>query len=395
MRLKWTTELDDARLERLGDVLAQCFEFPRPSFDEVVVPRIERRNLRAVLADDKLVAGCGHYDCGQYWGGRVLRFAAVATVGVLPAWRRKGVARYMMTEQLRSLASEGFPLAGLYPSTQRLYRAVGYEQAGVRMPWELPLEGLGGLDCPATPVQLGPGAIERLRPMAAQRGQVHHGQLERSAGLWSRLLAPAFPRDLRTQCYVFEVEGRDEGYVIYSQRRAAGEIRYDLHLHDHVTLSHAARSSLLSFLHDHRSLARRAIWHGAAHDELLAFTPEQNATPSFAHLWMLRVLDAKAAFEARGYPPGRSGRVEFEVHDELLPSNTGRFVLDVESGRGTWQPGGSGHVRCSARGLAACFSGGLPARELVHNGLLEADESSLQQLDAILGGRTPWMAEMF
>ena len=395
MALEWRAELDDELIAALGDVLTRCFEFPREAFDEIAVPRIERRTLQGVLAEGELVAGCGYYDCGQYWGGERLRFAGVALVGVLPAARRQGIARFMMSSQLRSLAEAGVPLAGLYPSTQRLYRSVGFEQAGVRMPWELPLHGLVGMPCPARPTLVEESAVERLSPLAEARARRHDGNLERSEGLWSRLLDPMRLGGSKSHVYVFESGDRDEGYVIFSQRREPGQIRYDLHLHDWVAETLSARQSLLAFLSDHRSMARKAIWHGAAHDGLLALTPEQDATPGEPMRWMLRLVDAKACFEGRGYGPGRSGRVAFEVQDELLPGNAGRFVLEVEGGRGTWRAGGDGALRCEARGLAAIFSGALPARELASCGLVAGPEAELLRLEALFAGPTPWLAEMF
>ena len=45
---------------------------------------------------------------------------------------------------------------------------------------------------------------------------------------------------------------------------------------------------------------------------------------------MLRVVDVAAALSLRGYSPGVTGEVHFDVTaDEVLPENAGRWVLRV------------------------------------------------------------------
>src|SRR4029078_2722116 len=66
----------------------------------------------------------------------------IAGGGVAPESRGKGYAKSMMVEAVRECARDGYALSVLYPSTQTLYRAAGYEQAGHRMVARLPLAAI-------------------------------------------------------------------------------------------------------------------------------------------------------------------------------------------------------------------------------------------------------------
>ncbi len=57
-------------------------------------------------------------------------------------------------------------------------------------------------------------------------------------------------------------------------------------------------------------------------------------------MWMLRVIDAPAAIEARGFPAGVSVSVPLLVSDDTRPANSGRWRLTVSDGKGMLIPNG-------------------------------------------------------
>ena len=62
------------------------------------------------------------HDMRQYWLGRPVKMAGVASVKVAPEHRGRGIGRTLMTELLNITAERGFPLSLLYPATTPSHR---------------------------------------------------------------------------------------------------------------------------------------------------------------------------------------------------------------------------------------------------------------------------------
>ncbi|MCX7011428.1 MAG: sterol carrier protein domain-containing protein, partial [Candidatus Sumerlaeota bacterium] len=111
--------------------------------------------------------------------------------------------------------------------------------------------------------------------------------------------------------------------------------------------------------------------------------------------WMLRVVDVAAALEARGYPPAFEAELHFEIQDDWLPWNNGRFVLQVSNGRGEVSPGGQGRLRMHVRRLAQLYTGHLSPGELRVVGDAEGPPADWAAAGLAFSGPRPWMADLF
>src|SRR5262249_47738475 len=131
--------------------------------------------------------GLGIYWMGQYFGGRSVPLAGIAGVGVAPHARARGVARALVHHALDDARARKVPIAGLYPATQRVYRSVGFEQAGEQIQYEIPLAALNGrFEVEVSPIPDLPAAIAGLKA----RYRPVHGNLDRSPAIWDRLARP-------------------------------------------------------------------------------------------------------------------------------------------------------------------------------------------------------------
>jgi predicted acetyltransferase len=155
-----------------------------------------------------------------------------------------------------------------------------------------------------------------------------------------------------------------------------------------------AAARLLAFFADHRSTIKTLAFHGGFPEPLLIAAHERFFRVSVAETWMLRVLEPRAALEARGYPE-LDAAVDFELTDATLPENSGRFRLDVRGGRASVTPGGSGAVALDERALAALYSGFAPPASLARASALSADEASLARLACLFAGPQPAMPDFF
>lgn len=377
-------------LATVADILAQAFAMT-PADSVTWVEKAGAANLRVLRQQGTVAATAIPIFMGQWFGGRRVAMAGVGGVGVAPSARGGGTATRLMQRILREARGQGFPISVLYPSTQTLYRRVGYELAGAR--YELRVEA-HSLDFKERSLQVRPvkpADLPVIQELYRRHTSSRQGYLDRNPYIWDRVFHP------RTEtAYGFLVEGSQgvEGYAWLVRRRKVALLQ-EIFLTDIVASTPAAGRRLLSFLGDHRSLAREVVWTGGPADPLLLLLREQTYQVKLLFHWMLRVLDVPAALESRGYPAGVSGTLHLQVEDDLFPENRGNFTLEVSGGVGRVQRGGSGLMRLDIRGLAPLYTGFLSPEALRSIGALVADEDSVRLAATLFSGTAPTLPDMF
>jgi len=111
--------------------------------------------------------------------------------------------------------------------------------------------------------------------------------------------------------------------------------------------------------------------------------------------WMLRIVDVKAALEQRGYPAQLQAELHLELSDDVIPENTGRFVLTVADGQGAVSPGGSGELKLDIGGLAPLYTGLFNAHQLQMMGLLSGSAAGRAIATQMFAGIPPWTSDFF
>jgi predicted acetyltransferase len=375
----------------LAAVLEQSFNAPAEGW-AVFRQRIGDRAFWVAedgsASSGRVLGGLGVYPLGQFWSGRSVPLGGIAGVGVAPHARGRGVAKAIVAEALRAMRQGGVPVSGLFPATQTVYRSVGFEQAGERIRYEAPLQSLASVRGSADCAPLDPLAPEALAQIRA-RYRPAHGNLDRSAAIWARLLQPVGGKR-----YAWLV-GND-GYLILGHSGTETG-HFDLDVVDLCAPSPSAATSILALLASHRSLAATVRWWGAPADPLLYWFPEPTWKPTVLQRWMLRIADFDAALVLRGWPDAAAAGAELhlDVDDPLIPEQSGRRILRVRDGAASVEPGGEGRLRLRAAALGPLYSGYLPASTLAALGLVEGDAPSLRTANALFAGPTPWMREMY
>jgi predicted acetyltransferase len=317
----------------------------------------------------------------------------VAAVCVAPEHRSRGAAGAMMRAAVVELREAGVPLSALYPATQAVYRAAGYERAGAEYRIALKTREIDVSDRAPTLRAATPDDEPALRTCYDRRARLCSGHLDRAPEIWNLVLRPISGPP---QTYLVEGPSGVEGYVV-CQKRMQPDGEAKLWCPDVVALTPGAARRIATFFADHKSMIHEVGWRGSSGDPVLAVLREQSLVR--ARLWdwfMLRIVDVAKAFEARGYAPGVSAEVHLDVvADEVLPSNFGRWIVHVHDGAAEVRRGGRGDVRCGIRGLAPLYSGFLSAAELRASGFVDGDDASIAAATAAFAGPSPWMADHF
>ena len=364
------------------------------------------------------------HDLRQWWLGRVIPCAGVASVKVAPEYRGGGIGRRLMTALLDAVADRGYPLSALYPATMPIYRSLGWELAGGKYEATIPARSLRTFVPPDAAAQAG-GALARgagavgigvgvggaraaapeirragqddAAEVIAVIGRAH--QAARDAGPLTWDEGPAGQWLSRRDLYSY-LAG-DDGFAAY---RWSGEGHANLLVERVHAATPESLRALWSVIASNSSVARTVTALTAPNDPFWWLTAERDATITKRSMWMLRVVDGPAAIAARGFPPAVSVSVPVEIHDRARPANSGHWQLTVADGKGALTENGavgSGEPSASAlpltvgaRGLAALYAG-TPVGTLRLSGLAAGggpdDDAAL---DAAFAA-TPYMVDDF
>jgi predicted acetyltransferase len=292
---------------------------------------------------------------------------------------------------VEELSSKGVALSGLYPTTRRLYRSVGYEPAGTYSEIAISMRDLAGERSPLPVRNLGPDDEAGVRALYRERAIGRSGHLDRGGYSWHRILEP---REGNARGFVVGEPGALEGYAIFYEKPTATRLHYDLVVTDLVASTERAYRALLSLLGQHGTLGESVVLHTGPGDPVVQLLPDGHFNSGGVHHWMTRVVDVAAALSTRGYG-AIEAQLEIEVRDDLLGRNAGRWVLSIRGGRATVERGGGGKLTLDVRGLAPLYTGHASARDLATLGLLRGDGATLSAADLVFGSRAPWMPDFF
>lgn len=308
------------------------------------------------------------HDMRQWWAGRAVGCAGVASVKVAPEYRGRGIGRRLMTELLGLIAERGYPLSSLYPATMPIYRSLGWELAGGRYDATVPARSLRTL-MPSDPAASaaaargapGPGVRRAVPADAAAMleiiGRAHEAARDSGPITWDLPLAERWLASEDLYAYLTGdgfaayhwADGNETLFVDRVQAASPGSLR-----------------ELWSVIASHGSTVAAIRARVAPNGPFWWLTHERDAAIAKRSLWMLRVVDAPGAIAARGFPPAVSLSVPLVINDHTSPANTGRWQLSVTDGKGILIPnepdagpgaGGSPPLTLGARGLAALYAG--------------------------------------
>jgi predicted acetyltransferase len=279
----------------------------------------------------RLVAVARFHDMTQWWNGRAVPMAGVAGVAVAPEERGRGVGRALMTALLELIASRGYPLSVLFPSTLPLYRSLGWEIAGTSYEAVLPAHALRSLAAadPAVAPEPAGGAVRRAGPDDAAEALAVLGRVHEAA----RDSGPALrePEALRLALArgMFYGYLAADGVLLYTWRSGHDEIFVQLA----AAASERTTRALWGIVGSHCWVAGTVRARIGPADPLWWLTREPVAETVDHDDWMLRVVDPAAAVAARGFPPAARLEARLRIADAARPANSGLWRLEVSDGR--------------------------------------------------------------
>ena len=340
------------------------------------------------------------HDMRQWWAGRAVPCAGVASVKVAPESRGQGLGRRLMTELLAMIEARGYPLSALFPATMPIYRSLGWELAGGRYEAAVPARSLLKLlppDPSASGAQDAPEeGLRRAGPRDAATvldiiGRCHEEARDSGGLTWDEPLTARWLA--RPDMYAYLT---GDGFAAYRWADA----NKTLLVERAQAASPQSLRALWSVIASHGSTVQKIRVRTGPDDPFWWLTHERDAAIIKRSMWMLRVVDAPAAIAARGFPPAVTLSVPLVIDDRARRANSGRWQLSVSDGKGILIPNGpavppAGHppLTLGARGFAALYAG-TPVSTLRLAGLASGGASDAAALDAAFAA-TPYTLDDF
>ncbi len=390
----------DEDLERLVAIHAAAFpdarsrEARRRNFTDNA--RGGLGDLLVAERDGTLVGHAFLFRMSTWVAGRQVPVGGVASVGVAPEARGRGVARAIMAAIDRELRDRGAPLCLLYPFRHRFYRRLGFglvsEVRRLRVPAASFPPGPADVEvvAPSGPEDL--SALRRCYQRVAARS---NGMLGRSDAVWRAMLAV----DCRHVVLVPGPGGEARGYAICQYLTSPDALPQELDVMELVADDDAARRALYGFLRAQRDQVPCVRLVVDARDPLLAVLDEPRGP--FPHAIralvavagevgagaMLRVVDPAAALRTRGWQA--DGKLALRIRDEQADDAV--LTLDVRRGVPQVDAGGRApFLRTDAPTFAQIYAGHLRPTDAVKLGFAQADPEAARRADTLFDTGGPF-----
>ena len=383
------SNIKSSELDTLIDIVAPALGIPREHWKVVkkYLAGAGISNILTIRDGNKIIGGLLINRWGHFFGGRSIKAAGIGFVGIALEYRRAGVASKLLASMLNELHKEKMPISTLYPASPALYRKAGYEFAMEHTSVKI---NLRDIDFRNTSLDVVPyKGIKTLKEVYAKYARMQNGATDRNDTAW--ISAANGWLDKSRTIYLVKRGKEAEGYIVFSPM----EEEKPIYVPDLAYITRDAAERILTILADHSTVFKNAKFDASVSDPIFQMLPHRAyefKTPEYA---MLRIVHVPEALQARGYPSGIEAEIHFDIADDIITANNGRFILSVKDGKGKVRKGGDGSVRIDIRSLAQMYASFRTPNELKIAGNIEGTQSDLDTLTPIFSGPRPWLRDDF
>lgn len=381
----------------LADTVAKALLFP-PRDDEgwgQTAPSWEETSTFGAWDGDACVGSVSQFVVDTTVpGGDRLPTGAVSRVGVLPTYRRRGVATALMHRLIDDAVERGFALMSLRASEAVIYERYGFGLAGE-------FQGMTIAPARARPVR-GAAAggsfryldraevLDVVQPIYDRAMHRRVGTITRPPSWWRRYFADAVKQGTSSYVVVHvDAQGVADGYVHYdvAWNEDPGQHGGRGNVHEVVAVDDATELALWGFVLE-MDLVR--IWKCEERpvDDLLRWAIHDRrayAVDDVDDEQWLRVVDVDRALRARSYAPS-VGSVVIAVEDPRIAANTGTWRVDAD---GAARSDATPQLRAGIAAVSAAYLGGTPWRTLAATGRVDVLERGAEHVADDLFGIRP------
>ena len=262
----------------------------------------------------------------------ILKMGGVGGVACLPASRGKGYARAGIRHALEQMRDAGQVVSTLYPFSFAYYRKFGWEWVGIRRKYTVPTSVLQTAPETENVRAAMPQDRPKIEALYTEYARNYRGMLVRTEKAWTDKLKDS--KDKRTYAYLYEQDGKVEGYLFHRGHKE------ETHLREFICLTPRAERGLLGLLKRHEMQVKKFTWRAPENDALWLRNPtyDWDIETKILPVVQGRVVDAAAALQALKPNSAENGAFTFALSDEHARWNAGIWRVEIESGRVAVRP---------------------------------------------------------
>lgn len=350
-------------------------------------------DARVALRGGRVVAGGLGLLVPQFFGGRPIPSACMASGCVAPEERGKHLAVHILGERIRALQEQGAVLAALWTTSTGYAHREGWEAPTPVFTWSIPTEELKR-SFNAEDVEITHGTSPHTRSLQRELAERWNGPLLRPEwwDSWKQ------NKNNLTTYRFNEPSQPPTGVLSLTFRHHPGEGTRAV-VHDFWAADHRVAGAMFAFLGCHNSRIRTVEFQrtGLPPHPLLVHNLHRagSAAAQSWHPWMLRVLDTTQALRRRGWPPDLDITIPIQV-DAEHGDQPERFTLRIVSGQADVTPTAREEgVRLTRRQLAAWYAGGYRTTTAATMAGVRGDPHDLAMLILATNDREPWLPDHF
>lgn len=323
--------------------------------------------------------------------GAVLPMGGVGGVASMPAGRRGGRIRELLSHSFARMRDDGQPVSALYPFRESFYERLGFVTLVAPTLVNLNpghLQQILKLDLPGTSefLRIADGFDRWIDFLRAYEREHHGFSLANTARLES------IRRRNRWWLLLAHEGGETTGAMLYRLNGEDKPMTVQSFLHRTV----AARYRLLEWIARHTDQVPKARirvapteqpelwWHDL--DDSIQSDGEGSWGPGMARIVSLDRLSGLSAGD---------GEVTLAITDHQCPWNEGTWTLRGSGGELEIAPGGNATVTLPIQGLNALMFNGLDPDILPFRGWGAADPATADQLRSLFPPAMPWLHDQF
>ncbi|MBA4180524.1 MAG: hypothetical protein C0506_08050 [Anaerolinea sp.] len=375
-----------------GRIVSYVFASPDGMEEELATTQPDW--TMCAFVDGKMAGTMGVFPFTVRLNGSPVAMGGVTAVGTLPAYRRQGLLRKVMTDGLAIMRDRRQAYAILWASMGAIYQRFGYGLASTQVSYAFDPRYVDLVD--NSPV---PGSIEMMDKADAfpiiKQLYIRHAtprnlHIHRSVPLWeaSSLHPPKKGQPLYVAVYR-DQEGEPRGHLIYStaeDEHVGPGPGQKMVVNDFIALDLEAYRGLWEYIRRH-DLVGKVVMRGVVPEDdpapALLLEPRMLNRSTSDQIWM-RIVDVEQAMPQRPY--GARGNLTFRIErDDVCPWNDGTYLLETD-GRATAvrRTDRNPQLTMTPNTLASLLAGHRSATYHERAGQLEAhDRTALATADAL------------
>lgn len=317
-------------------------------------------------------------------GGTYVSHLAVTHVGVAPTQTRNGIARALLSEQLRRAHAQGYVVAGLRASDARIYGRYGYGIASWSVRQDVDLTN-GGRPKPERSTDLRVvdafESFDLFQKIAAVVPSPRSASLQRWDGWWKIQEFRTRHGSTPHHAVVVGAKGAERGYI-----------RFHIQATDNWFTA-TQRTAIVDDLIAHdddawRALLGHVLSQDILHKVILPSRPVDDPLPRLVEnaravqtselrdeSW-IRPLDLHKFLNARSYNATQD--VVLRIEDQLIPENNGVWTIN---GDGAMQNGENPSITLPVDAVSELVFGASSASSLAATGRIRGAQQAIEGLD--------------